>query len=100
MKKNIVAIVLALAVITLSCVCAKLYHDRYYLQSEIDGRFRYSYSELILNLWNMTKLSYEGDYLDRLNTENTKHGALLTTLQPYTSYRDNHYLDEIVAYLD
>lgn len=100
MKKNIVAVVLALAVITLSCVCAKLYHDRYYLQSEIDGRFRYSYSELILNLWNMTKLSYEGDYLDRLNTENTKHGALLTTLQPYTSYRDNHYLDEIVAYLD
>ncbi len=67
-------------ILILSGTCLKMYLNKRDMQNKIDNSFHYNYNALILNMWNMTELAYDESQLDKMNVENTKYGALLTTL--------------------
>lgn len=98
--KNIILGSCIAIILILSGICLKMYFNKRDMQSKIDDSFHYNYNALILNMWNMTEIAYDESQLDKLNVENTRCGALLSTLLPYTSYSRNYYLDEVVGYLD
>lgn len=98
--KNIMIGICISIILILGGTCLKMYFNKRDMQGKIDDSFHYNYNALILNMWNMTEIAYDESHLAKLNVENTRHGALLTTLLPYTSYSRNYYLDEVVGYLD
>ncbi len=91
-RKILISVVIAVFIILIS-ICIRLYYDKQYMQDAINAKFEYHYNVLIFNL-------HSYDESDNKDTENTKHGALLDELRPYTSYCRNYYLDNVVGLLE
>jgi len=99
MKNRVITILLAVAILILGFGFTKIKTEQMIFQKEADQSFTTAYTQLVLNMLNMTIDGVGENAIHRYETENTKYGHTLVSLCKYTSFHSNQ-LSYIVSVLD
>lgn len=99
MKNRVITILLAVAILLLGFGFTKMKTEQMMFQKEADQNFTSAYTQLILNMLNMSIEGIGEDAIHRYETENTKYGHSLVSLCKYTSFHSNS-LTYLISILD